>query len=58
MSAIFDALPDLFLTISSQGIIIDYKSSSRFSNLYLSAEVSLSKSIMDVFPDYFCQKNI
>ncbi|WP_342597298.1 PAS domain S-box protein [Cyanobacterium aponinum UTEX 3222] len=56
MSAIFDALPDLFLTISSQGIIIDYKSSSRFSNLYLSTEVSLSKSIMDVFPDYFCQK--
>ncbi|MFX1500142.1 MAG: PAS domain S-box protein [Promethearchaeota archaeon] len=46
---IFEAIPDLFFLISSEGIILDYK--TREIELYVSPEQFLNKKVNDVLPE-------
>jgi PAS domain S-box-containing protein len=56
MEAIFEAIPDLFVKIDINGVILDYRVSHLFDRLYASPEQFLNQPIEYTLPDDFCQK--
>ncbi|MDJ0729388.1 MAG: PAS domain S-box protein [Crocosphaera sp.] len=55
LEAIFDLFPDLFLRMKSNSIILEYRGSPR-SNFYVSSEVLLGKSMLEILPNAVSQK--
>lgn len=55
METIFEALPDLFLKIDLNGVIVDYKTSSSFAEFYLPPEHFLNKTIDETLPENLCE---
>lgn len=50
MQSIFEAFPDLFFVLSSDGRILNYKSAQNNQDLYLPPAAFLGKQLIDVFP--------
>ncbi|MDJ0510561.1 MAG: PAS domain S-box protein, partial [Crocosphaera sp.] len=55
LQAIFDVLPDLFFRMDGNGIILEYRASSEFE-LYVSPDIFLGKSMIDILPHTVAQK--
>lgn len=49
MAAVFEAFPDLFFRVQSDGIILDYKAGSS-SDLYAAPEYFLGQPLQDILP--------
>ncbi|MDO6561774.1 EAL domain-containing protein [Amphritea sp. 1_MG-2023] len=49
LNSVFNALPDLYFRLNEDGIILDYKADVE-SDLYLSPDAFLNRSIIDVMP--------